>query len=529
MRLVYVTVISFLSFVFLAFPSCAMRLGDDVDEPGGGRGDSRSLATPLPKSPLIPAILAGLNDSSPMRRVQSYSAMPSGRPETPPSPGTRAARLAKPGIYVMSSLKPPTLAEIPFFSKRFRALKTMGVRGVSVDFWWGKVNPRPGVFDFSMYDPLVKAIRMNGLTLLPIMSFHQCGGNVGDSIDIPLPSWVLENRDLDFYQDNKGRVNKEHVPPWNEVAHEWYESVLVAFKKHYRMQIDTGVIEKIYMGLGPAGELRYPSYDSKRGWKYPEYGRLQCYSKGAIRAFRFFLRDKYENSMAALNKAWVTLESPLDSFEDVQPPRSSSELLSTESQYRLDFFEFYQGQLESHFTQVAGCFKRTFPSLRIAGKVAGAHWCYEHDTMPRAAELCAGLSDYRRLLGKFLENGVELTFTCVEMRNKGPHVRPGRHSLRESRSAARTLVKEVLGIARELKLTHVTGENALPINGRPDGYRAVLELLDAKLLDSFTLLRIDNLFSDDGNLNGEGRAFSSHLRKYLVQPKRRKPYHLSLG
>ena len=25
-----------------------------------------------------------------------------------------------------------------------------------------------------------------------VMSFHQCGGNVGDSVNFPIPSWCLE-------------------------------------------------------------------------------------------------------------------------------------------------------------------------------------------------------------------------------------------------------------------------------------------------------------------------------------------------
>lgn len=44
------------------------------------------------------------------------------------------------------------------------------------------------------------------------MSFHQCGGNVGDDVWIPLPDWVLEmgmeNPDI-FFTDRMGQRNKE--------------------------------------------------------------------------------------------------------------------------------------------------------------------------------------------------------------------------------------------------------------------------------------------------------------------------------
>ena len=44
------------------------------------------------------------------------------------------------------------------------------------------------------------------------MSFHECGGNVGDDVKIPLPKWVLEigheNPDI-FFTDKEGRRNPE--------------------------------------------------------------------------------------------------------------------------------------------------------------------------------------------------------------------------------------------------------------------------------------------------------------------------------
>ena len=34
------------------------------------------------------------------------------------------------------------------------------------------------------------------------------------------------------------------------------------------------------MGLGPCGELRYPSYPETDGtWKFPGIGEFQCYDK----------------------------------------------------------------------------------------------------------------------------------------------------------------------------------------------------------------------------------------------------------
>lgn len=45
-----------------------------------------------------------------------------------------------------------------------------------------------------------------------VMSFHECGGNVGDDMHIPLPRWVVEigrsNPDI-YFTNKEGRRNTE--------------------------------------------------------------------------------------------------------------------------------------------------------------------------------------------------------------------------------------------------------------------------------------------------------------------------------
>ncbi len=41
-----------------------------------------------------------------------------------------------------------------------------------------------------------------------------------------------------------------------------------------------GVITEVTIGMGPAGELRYPSYPEGDGrWRFPGIGQFQCYDK----------------------------------------------------------------------------------------------------------------------------------------------------------------------------------------------------------------------------------------------------------
>ena len=62
------------------------------------------------------------------------------------------------------------------------ALKSAGVEGVMVDVWWGLVEKDdPCNYNWSGYRELLDMVSKHGLKLQAVMSFHQCGGNVGDS------------------------------------------------------------------------------------------------------------------------------------------------------------------------------------------------------------------------------------------------------------------------------------------------------------------------------------------------------------
>lgn len=60
---------------------------------------------------------------------------------------------------------------------------------------WGIVEADgPGQYDWSAYMALIKMVHSMGLKVQAVMSFHACGGNVGDSCLVSLPYWVLQVR-----------------------------------------------------------------------------------------------------------------------------------------------------------------------------------------------------------------------------------------------------------------------------------------------------------------------------------------------
>lgn len=48
-----------------------------------------------------------------------------------------------------------------------------------------------------------------------------------------------------------------------------------SFRENMAYFFDTELFTDIEVGLGPAGELRYPSYPENQGWVFPGIGEFQ--------------------------------------------------------------------------------------------------------------------------------------------------------------------------------------------------------------------------------------------------------------
>ena len=123
-------------------------------------------------------------------------------------------------LYVMLELDTvdPVTCELKQPEKLYAELfelRRAGVKGVMVDVWWGIVERQgPRIYDWKAYIDLVEMVAKLDLTLQAVMSFHQCGGNIGDACTIPLPKWVLEignaNPDI-YYTDASMSRNNEYL------------------------------------------------------------------------------------------------------------------------------------------------------------------------------------------------------------------------------------------------------------------------------------------------------------------------------
>ncbi|MFK4343080.1 MULTISPECIES: family 14 glycosylhydrolase [unclassified Paenibacillus] len=388
------------------------------------------------------------------------------------------------------------------FKKQLQTLKSNGVYAITTDVWWGYVESAgDNQFDWSYYKTYADAVKEVGLKWVPIISTHKCGGNVGDDCSIPLPSWLSSKGSADEMQfkNENGYVNNEALSPlWSGVGKQ-YDELYASFAENFAGY--KSIIPKIYLSGGPSGELRYPSYYPAAGWSYPARGKFQAYTETAKNAFRTAMNEKY-GSLDKINAAWGT---QLNSLSQINPPTDGDGFYTNggyTSTYGKDFLSWYQSVLENHLGVIGAAAHKNFDSVfgvRIGAKISGLHWQMNNPAMPHSTEHAGGYYDYNRLIQKFKDADLDLTFTALEMNDSGTA---------PNYSLPSTLVDTVSSIANA-KGVRLNGENALPTGG--SGFQKIEEKITKFGYHGFTLLRINNLVNSDGSPTGELDGFKQYI------------------
>ena len=299
------------------------------------------------------------------------------------------------------------------FDKQLVEAKKLNVDAISTDVWWGVIEQTEGKFNWQYYDKLSDRITKAGLKWVPILSLHQCGGNVGDDVTVPVPEWIWPklaakspSGDLNAarYVSEQGNASREFVSAWaTPLVLDNYANVMKEFQSHFASK--AGDISEINISLGPAGELRYPSYNGHdKGSGYPTRGALQAYSEMAKESFRDFAIKRY-GGLDGVSKAWGIEHVARNT---INPPDNPTDFFNRNDhhniQYGKDFFDWYQDSLLNHgktvlgtALNVFGAQDAAFAGIDIGAKIPGVHWRLgdrngDQVTMgDRLAELTAGL------------------------------------------------------------------------------------------------------------------------------------------
>ncbi|KAE8726735.1 Beta-amylase 7 [Hibiscus syriacus] len=353
--------------------------------------------------------------------------------------------------------------------KQLRVLKSINVDGVMTDCWWGIVEAHaPQEYNWNGYRRLFQMVHELKLKLQVVMSFHECGGNVGDDVCIPLPHWVAEigrsNPDI-FFTDREGRRNTECLS-WGidkeRVLRGRTAVEVLVFDIAFNTIVATNkVISICYflkftfegywissdeVGLGPCGELRYPSCPVKHGWRYPGIGEFQV--------------------------------------------------------------------LVNHGDLVLSLAKSAFEGTCIAVKLPGIHWLYK--TSSHAAELTAGFYNpcnrdgYVAIAEMLHKHGAALNFACAELQ---------REELQEALADPHGLAWQVLNAAWDSCIV-VASENAFHCHDRV-GYNKILHTVkpvndpEGRHFSSFTYLRLTPLLMERDNF----AEFERFVKRMHVKDK----------
>ncbi|RLN07772.1 beta-amylase 8 [Panicum miliaceum] len=277
-----------------------------------------------------------------------------------------------PYIPVYASLPPLSIGRPRGVRAELRHLKSLNVDGVVVDCWWGIVEAWiPRKYEWSGYRDLFGIIKEFKLKVQWIMEIAK------------------ENQDI-FFTDREGRRNTECLS-WGidkervlrgRTGIEVYFDFMRSFHMEFRNLSEDGLISAIEIGLGASGELRYPSFPERMGWKYPGIGEFQCYD-------RYMQKNLRQSALSRGHLFWA--RGPDNAGYYNSRPHETGFFCDGgdyDSYYGRFFLNWYSGILIDHVDQVLSLAALAFDGAEIVVKIPSIYWWYR--TASHAAELTAG-------------------------------------------------------------------------------------------------------------------------------------------
>ena len=432
----------------------------------------------------------------------------------PPSNGSAVP------VYVMmpldSALSNPKMSYTSIEQALYK-LHQKGITGIMIDIWWGICEPQPEIYHFDSYLPIFSLCKQIGLKIQATISFHACGGNVGDTVNIPLPSWVHQASETYpfWFCDRSGNLGKEyisfgadHIPVLpcknniqNRTPLQAYGSFIEAFVKEMKNEayMESTIVE-LQIGMGPCGELRYPSYPQTR-WQFPGIGEFQCFDEYLLKDLKQNVQEKGSDFVK----------------QNVMPPEHTghyNDKIWGNKFFQKDawqanglfFMRWYSAKLIQHGEDVLEEARKVIPieekKIKLALKISGIHWW--KFTRSRPAEATAGymirpgLTVYEEIAQLCKSYDVVLDFTCLEMRTVD-------QPFLKARCGPCQLVQEVFRHAYKSKVM-IAGENALERLDWPAFVQIISAYKRTKARAyGFTLLRLGENMVQEENLQTIGR------------------------
>lgn len=358
--------------------------------------------------------------------------------------------------------------------------KNLGSRGVIVDLWWGEAEPQPQQYRFEPYVKIAELCAEYQLELQFTLSFHGCHDN-DYGCTIRLPDWVRKVPDI-WYKGPNGYESREYISLFADDAKvldgrtpmQAYKDFAQNFASKLWVYLGN-TVKQVQVGLGPSGQLRYPSYD------YTNFCGVG----------RFVLDDVYAKQSLEREVRLAKLNNPLSSLSFSSTSNAENSGFFSEAQRNQNGFRsrfgkhvavWYSLRLLNHGARILRIFREALPMLSIGAKLSAVHWTAGSNL--RAPEVTAGyaitkkFNFYDRFAKICKANKVVAVISGVEMVDN--------FDINHCFSRGGALFNEVKSIARK-RGVEVMGETAWQRN---DQHALDVIALQAYELKSLNFLRV---------------------------------------
>ncbi|VVA96187.1 unnamed protein product [Arabis nemorensis] len=371
-----------------------------------------------------------------------------------------------------------------------RALKLLGVEGVELPIFWGVAERESsGKYQWSGYLAIAEIVKKMGLKLHVSLCFHG-----SKQSEISLPDWVTRVGETEpgiYFTDRSGSQYKECLSFGvddvlvldGKTPMEVYRGFFESFKSSFSGFLGS-TITGVTIGLGPDGELKYPSHQNRK--HSGGAGEFQCYDKHMLSALKHYAE-------ANGNPLWG-LGGPHDAPSYDQEPSSShffSDGGSWESEYGDFFLSWYSSLLVSHADRVLSLASSTFSGtgLPLCGKLPLLHqW---NKLRSRPSELMAGFycnGDYDRyeaVAETFGKNSCRMILPGMDLSDE--------HQSPETLSSPESLLAHIKTSCKQHGVI-VSGQNSS--DAILSGFERIIENLkdENAAIDLFTYQRMGAFF-----------------------------------
>jgi len=230
-----------------------------------------------------------------------------------------------------------------------RLMQEAGITRVRMaEFAWHRMEPREGQFDFGWLEEAIDLLSRHGIETI---------------LGTPTPTYPAWLHDM--YPDIHQIKSNGQVKEWGQRQD--------ACKNHlgYRAYARR-IVERMTAALGDNPHVVAWQTDNEFGC----HSTARCHCPNCVRAFRSWLRARFDNDIASLNAAWGTVfwSQDYDDFDQIWPPMDTADRTANDGQNPglvVDFYRFSSDvQIEINREQ-AEIIRRNSPARPVTHNLMG--------------------------------------------------------------------------------------------------------------------------------------------------------------